>query len=242
MHFHILTLYPEMFPSLLSHSITGAAMRAGTWRTTTSNIRSFAHDKHRTVDDTPYGGGAGMVLKADVLAAAIDDAQAKLPNATLIFPTPRGAPLKQATVQKLATHPAKEYIILCGRFEGVDERIIQHYQPLELSIGDYVLCGGELPALVLMEAMLRYLPDMLGNNATLHEESFTIGKENAGLLEYPHYTKPLNWNEIAVPEVLTSGNHAAIKAWRMEQAQLATKERRADLWNEYELKDGALKK
>ena len=233
MHFHILTLYPEMFPATLGYSITGAALRAGTWSFTTSNIRDFATDKHRTVDDTPYGGGAGMVLKADVVAKAIDAAKAQYPNATLIFFTPRGAPLKQKMVQELAGAATKEYIFLCGRFEGIDERIIQHYQPLELSIGDYILCGGELPALVLMEAMLRYLPDMLGNDATLNEESFTYEQKNAGLLEYPHYTKPPCWNGIAVPEVLTSGNHAAIKAWRMEQAKLATKLRRSDLWNEY---------
>jgi tRNA (guanine37-N1)-methyltransferase len=222
-----------MFPATLEFSITGAALRAGAWSFTASNIRDFAPDKHRTVDDTPYGGGAGMVLKADVVAKAIDAAKAQYPNATLIFFTPRGAPLKQKMVQELAGATAKEYILLCGRFEGIDERIIQYYQPLELSIGDYILCGGELPALVLMEAMLRYLPDMLGNDATLNEESFTYEQKNAGLLEYPHYTKPPCWNCIAVPEVLTSGNHAAIKAWRMEQAKLATKLRRPDLWNEY---------
>ncbi len=233
MHFHILTLYPEMFPATLAHSITGAAMRAGNWQLTTSNIRDFATDKHRTVDDTPYGGGAGMVLKADVMAASIDAAIKQLPQAKLIFLTPKGEPLKQAMVQELTAHSPQEYIIICGRFEGIDERIIQHYQPLELSIGDYILCGGELPALVLMEAMLRYLPNMLGNHDTLNEESFTIGKKNAGLLEYPHYTKPPYWNGIAVPEVLTSGNHVAIKNWRIKQALLVTKERRTDLWHEY---------
>jgi tRNA (guanine37-N1)-methyltransferase len=233
MHFHILTLYPEMFPATLAHSLSGAALTEGKWRITTTNIRDFATDKHRTVDDTPYGGGAGMVLKADVVGAAIEAAWQQLPDAPLIYLTPRGAPLTQSTVQHLAAHAARSYILLCGRFEGIDERIIQHYQPLEISIGDYILCGGELPALVLMEAMLRYLPSLLGNHDTLHEESFTLGANNAGLLEYPHYTKPPYWNGHAVPDVLRSGNHAEIRAWRQQQAEQITCARRADLWERY---------
>jgi tRNA (guanine37-N1)-methyltransferase len=233
MHFLILTLYPDMFPATLAHSLTGTALAEGKWRITTLNIRDFATDKHRTVDDTPYGGGAGMVLKADVVGAAIDAAKAQLPDAPLIYLTPRGAPLTQATVQQLATLSAQSYILLCGRFEGVDERIIQHYHPIEISIGDYILCGGELPALVLMEAMLRYLPSLLGNAETHAEESFTLGEENAGLLEYPHYTKPPNWRGLSVPDVLRSGNHGAIRAWRHEQAEQLTYERRADLWQRY---------
>jgi tRNA (guanine37-N1)-methyltransferase len=233
MRFHILTLYPEMFPSVLEHSITGAALKTGAWQITATNIRDFAKDKHKTVDDTPYGGGAGMVLKADVLSDAIEYSKEQTPNAELIFLSPRGKLLNQKLIIELSSRNPQNYILICGRFEGIDERIIQHYQPVELSIGDYIMCGGELPALVLMEAMLRYLPNMLGNNQTLNEESFTIGEKKARLLEYSHYTKPPYWNGIGVPKVLTSGNHAEIARWRIDDAMRTTQERRADLWEAF---------
>jgi tRNA (guanine37-N1)-methyltransferase len=233
MKFHILTLYPEMFPSILKYSNTGAALRDGLWQITITNIRDFAKDKHKTVDDTPYGGGAGMVLKADVLSDAIDYAKSILPEAELIFLSPRGQPLSQQLVIDLTERNPQQYILLCGRFEGIDERIIKYYQPLELSIGDYIMCGGELPALVLMEAMLRYLPNMLGNKDTLNEESFSIGEKKARLLEYSHYTKPPYWNGLSVPELLMSGDHAKIAQWRHNDALRLTQEKRADLWNAF---------
>lgn len=228
----ILTLYPEMFPGPLGHSLPGKGLKENRWSLEAINIRDFATDKHNTVDDTPYGGGAGMVMKPDVLAAAIDHAKQKLPEAKLIYFSPKGKLLQQSHVRELAV-PNASFILLCGRFEGVDERLLEEYQPLEISIGDYVIFGGELAAMVFTEAMLRHIPGSVGNPETLEEESFSIGEKSALLLEYPHYTKPPFWKERGVPEVLTSGNHKKISEWRQDQAERITKERRPDLWNQY---------
>lgn len=234
----ILTLFPDMFPGPLGHSLPGAGLTRGDWQLETLNLRDFATDKHRRVDDTPYGGGAGMVMKPEVAARAIDAAYARLPNAQLIHLTPRGQLLDQKLVNRL-TEPDKvgkisDVILLCSRFEGMDERVCEHYRPLEISIGDYVLFGGEVAAMVLLEAMLRYLPGIMGNAATHAEESFMIGEENACLLEYPHYTKPPVWEGQPVPEIMLSGHHAHIAAWRREQAERITRERRPDLWQAYQ--------
>lgn len=228
----ILTLYPDMFPGPLGHSIAGTALHKDHWSLTTINIRDYAEGKHQQVDDTPYGGGAGMVMKPDVVARAINAAFEQLPDAQLIHLSPRGTTLTQS-LAKHTVNAHDQFIFLCGRFEGIDERIIEHYKPQEISIGDYVLFGGELAAMVIIETMLRYVPNILGNPETHADESFTIGENCAGLLEYPHYTKPPIWNGVAVPNVLTSGNHSAIAAWRKSQAEKVTHKRRPDLWDAY---------
>lgn len=222
----ILTLYPEMFPGPLGHSIAGRALSEGRWSLEAIQIRDFAIDKHRSVDDTPAGGGAGMVLRADVLASAVDHALERSPDAPVIAMTPRGAPLTQARVRQLADGPG--VTILCGRFEGFDERLFEARPIEEISIGDYVLSGGETGALVLLDACVRLLPDVMGASSSGDEESF----EN-GLLEYPHYTRPQLWEGRAIPEVLRSGDHAKIRAWRDSQAAEITRLRRPDLWERH---------
>lgn len=217
----ILTLYPEMFPGHLGHSLAGKALERGQWSLETVQIRDFAEDKHRTVDDTPAGGGAGMVLKPDVLARAIDHAS-KDDNRPRLLMSPRGKPLMQARVRELAA--AGGAVIVCGRFEGVDQRVIDARGLEEVSIGDYVLSGGEPAALTLLDAVVRILPGVMGNALSGTHESF----EN-GLLEHPHYTRPQVFEGREIPAVLTSGNHAAIERWRHEQAQRLTEERRPDL-------------
>jgi len=215
----ILTLYPEMFPGPLGQSIAGRALAEGKWSIDARNIRDHAIDKHRTVDDTPAGGGAGMVLRCDVLAAAIDAVADTRPMLAL---TPRGRPLTQARVRDLAA--GEGAILLCGRFEGYDERIFDA-RPLEqVSIGDYVLSGGELGAMVLLDACVRLLPGVMGAASSGEEESF-----DAGLLEYPHYTRPVTWEGRTIPEVLRSGDHARIAAWRHEASIRDTRLRRPDL-------------
>ncbi|MEO7786749.1 MAG: tRNA (guanosine(37)-N1)-methyltransferase TrmD [Sphingomicrobium sp.] len=214
----VLTLYPEMFPGPLGASLAGRALGQA-WSLDTRNIRAFATDKHRSVDDTPAGGGAGMVLRADVLAAALDSVSDGRP---MLAMTPRGAPLTQARVRNLAAGPGA--IILCGRFEGFDERIFDA-RPLEpVSIGDYVLSGGELGAMVLLDACVRLLPGVMGAASSGEEESF-----ETGLLEYPHYTRPVTWEGRTIPEVLRSGDHARIAAWRHEASIRDTRLRRPDL-------------
>ena len=225
----VLTLYPEMFPGPLGVSLAGRARSEGTWSLDTVQIRDFAADKHRTVDDTPAGGGAGMVLRADVLAGAIDHARATQPNCPVLAMTPRGAPLTQARVRELSAGPG--VTILCGRFEGFDERIFAARDVEEVAVGDIVLSGGEPAALMLLDACIRLLPGVMGAASSGAEESF-----EQGLLEYPHYTRPQEWDGRTIPEVLRSGDHAKIAAWRKSQSEIDTRLRRPDLWERH---DGA---
>jgi tRNA (guanine37-N1)-methyltransferase len=216
----ILTLYPDMFPGHLGHSLSAKAMERGQWTLETVQIRDFADDKHRTVDDTPAGGGAGMVLKPDILARAIDSvADDRRPR---LLMSPRGRPLTQARVRELAEGDG--VVIVCGRFEGVDQRVIEARQLEEVSIGDYILSGGEPAALTLLDAVVRILPGVMGNSASGTNESF-----ETGLLEHPHYTRPQVFEGQPIPDVLTSGNHAAIEKWRHQQSLALTKDRRPDL-------------
>jgi tRNA (guanine37-N1)-methyltransferase len=225
LHIKIITLFPEMFPAMLGQSLAGRALENKIWSLETVNIRDFATDVHKTVDDTPFGGGAGMVMKADVLDKVL---QAQKPLGRLIYMTPRGKLLTQALVRELAQET--QLTILCGRYEGVDQRLLDAYGAEEICIGDYVLSGGEPAAMILLDACIRVLPDVLGNAGTHDEESF----EN-GLLEYPHYTRPAVWVdangiERAVPEVLTSGHHGRVKQWRQAESERITKAVRPDLW------------
>jgi len=222
----VLTLYPEMFPGPLGVSLAGRALGEGKWSLDPVQIRDFAIDKHRTVDDTPAGGGAGMVLRVDVLAAAVDHALAKQPDCPVIAMTPRGKPLTQDRVRELADGPG--VTVLCGRFEGFDERIFDGRPVEEVSIGDIVLSGGEPAALMLLDACIRLLPGVMGAASSGTEESF-----ESGLLEYPHYTRPPEWEGRAIPDVLRSGDHAKIAAWRKQRAEDDTRDRRPDLWGRY---------
>ncbi|WP_431470697.1 tRNA (guanosine(37)-N1)-methyltransferase TrmD [Sphingosinithalassobacter sp. LHW66-3] len=223
----VLTLYPEMFPGPLGASLAGRALREGAWSLDTVQIRDFATDRHRSVDDTPAGGGAGMVLRADVLAAAVDHARERQPDAPVLAMTPRGRPLDQARVRSLAEGPG--VTVLCGRFEGFDERIFEGRQVEQVSIGDYILSGGEMAALVLLDACIRLLPGVMGAASSGMDESF-----ETGLLEYPQYTRPVDWEGRTIPEVLRSGDHARIEAWRRASAESDTRLRRPDLWERHE--------
>ncbi|MXO59132.1 tRNA (guanosine(37)-N1)-methyltransferase TrmD [Altererythrobacter salegens] len=222
----ILTLYPEMFPGPLGISLAGRALEEGVWSCAAVQIRDFATDKHRTVDDTPAGGGAGMVLKVDVLASAIDHALWLQPECPVLAMTPRGKPLTQARVRKLATGPG--VTILCGRFEGFDDRIFEGRGVEEVSLGDIILSGGETAALALLDACIRLLPGVMGAPSSGAEESF-----EEGLLEYPHYTRPVEWEGRTIPEVLRSGDHAKIAAWRKAMSENDTRLRRPDLWERH---------
>lgn len=219
----VLTLYPEMFPGPLGASLAGRALERGLWSLDVCDIRAVATDRHRTVDDTPSGGGLGMVLKADVLAAAIDAAAPADDARPRLLMSPRGVPLDQARVRALAAGPG--VLVVCGRFEGVDQRVIEGRGLEEVSIGDYVLSGGELAAMVLLDAAVRLLPGVMGKEASGEDESFSHG-----LLEYPHYTRPAVWEGRAIPDVLVSGDHGRIARWRREQAEALTRARRPDLW------------
>jgi tRNA (guanine37-N1)-methyltransferase len=223
----VLTLYPEMFPGPLGVSLAGRAREEGTWSLETVQIRDFAIDKHKTVDDTPAGGGAGMVLRVDVLAAAVDHAATLHPHSPILAMTPRGKSLTQARVRELAAGPG--VIVLCGRFEGFDERIFSARPIEEVSLGDIVLSGGEPAAIMLLDACIRLLPGVMGAPSSGSEESF----EN-GLLEYPHYTRPVEWEGRTIPEVLRSGDHAKIAAWRKHRSEIDTRSRRPDLWERHE--------
>jgi tRNA (guanine37-N1)-methyltransferase len=215
----ILTLFPAIFPGPLGQSLAGRALETGAWLLDVVNIRDFAVDRHRTVDDTPFGGGAGMVLRPDIVDAAVGSVADERPVVCL---TPRGRRFTQSDAQRFAAGPG--VVLLCGRYEGIDQRVIDHRQMQELSIGDYVLSGGELPALVLLDSIVRLLPGVMGTADSAMEESFAHG-----LLEYPHYTRPAEWQGLRVPDVLLSGHHGAVAAWRQAESERITRERRPDL-------------
>jgi tRNA (guanine37-N1)-methyltransferase len=224
----VLTIFPEMLPGPLVYSLAGKALEAGIWQLETVDIRDFARDKHRSVDDAPFGGGPGMVLRPDVLDAAIVGAGGSGP---LILLSPRGRPLDQERVRALAAEPGVR--LICGRFEGVDERVLDARAVEEVSLGDFVLSGGEPAAIALIDACVRLLPGVVGGALTLAEESFA-----EGLLEYPHYTRPSLWQGRAVPDVLVSGDHRRIRAWRRAEAERLTRERRPDLWRRHVANEG----
>lgn len=227
MKFTIVTLFPDLFPGALAHSITGRALQDGLWSLDTVHIRDFGLGKHQSVDDYPYGGGAGQLMRPDVVAAAIDAAKQKNPQAKVIYMSPCGSPLTTKKAQELSQESG--LILLCGHYEGVDARVIESHVDEELSIGDYILTGGEVAVPVVVDAVLRHVPGVLGNAETLHEESF-----DDGLLEYPQYTRPAQWQGKEVPAVLLSGNHQKIAQWRKEQSLERTKLRRPDLWQKIE--------
>ena len=227
----VLTLFPEMFPGPLGLSLAGQGLEAGSWALEAVDIRDFAADKHRTVDDPPFGGGPGMVIRPDVVSEAIDAAAGADPSLALIYLTPRGRPLTQARVGELARGPG--IVLLCGRYEGLDERVLDAHGLDEISLGDFVLSGGEAAAIAVIDACVRLLPGVVGEPESLIDESF----EN-GLLEYPQYTRPREWRGRTVPEVLVSGDHEKVKAWRRHQAEAITRERRPDLWARYAGGDG----
>jgi tRNA (guanine37-N1)-methyltransferase len=231
----VLTIFPEMFPGPLAFSLAGKALAAGIWSLDTHDIREHATDKHRSVDDTPAGGGPGMVMRADVLVRAVDAVASPEDRRPRLLMSARGTPLTQQRVEALAQGIG--VMIVCGRFEGVDERAIESRGLEEISMGDYVLSGGEIAALALLDACLRLLPGVMGKEASAQEESFALG-----LLEYPHYTRPQLWEGRVIPEVLTSGDHAKIAQWRRQAAERLTRERRPDLWAAYRARLDQLKK
>ena len=220
----VFTLYPEIFPGPLNKGIYGKAMSEKIWDLKTINIREFANDKHKTVDDTPYGGGSGMLIRPDVLASSIDKYIKS--DEKIIYLTPKGKLFNQSIAKKLST--AQNVNLICGSFEGIDQRIIDSRGIEEISVGDYILSGGETAAFILLDSILRLIPGVVGNNSSINDETF----EN-GLLEYPQYTKPQIWEEKRVPEVLLSGDHAKIKHWRLSQSEAITRDRRPDLWEKY---------
>lgn len=223
----VLTLFPAAFPGLLGESLTGKALAEGLWQLQTVDLRGFGEGRHRNVDDTPAGGGAGMVMRADVLGAALEHHRRRLaPAAPILCLSPRGAPFTQALARSLASGPG--VTLICGRFEGIDQRVLDEFSVSEVSLGDFVLTGGEIAAQALIDATVRLIPRVLGNQASLEEESFSNG-----LLEHPQYTRPTVWKGRAIPEVLLSGHHAKISDWRRAQAERLTKERRPDLWRAY---------
>lgn len=223
----VLTIFPDMFPGPLGVSLLGQALDRGLWSLDAIDIRSFAEDKHASVDDLPFGGGPGMVMRPDVVGRAIESAQAADPDLQVVYVTPRGTPLQQSKVKELAAGPG--IITVCGRFEGIDQRVMDAFPGEEVSLGDYVLSGGELAAMTLIDACVRLLPGVLGAEASLDEESF-----ETGLLEYPQYTRPRTWRGMEVPEVLLSGHHENVKVWRHAQAEDITRQRRPDLWDRHQ--------
>lgn len=222
----VATLFPEMFPGVLGQSLAGKALENGIWSLDVKDIRDHATDRHRTVDDNPFGGGAGMVMRPDIVDAALRELRADAPQLPLIYLSPRGKVLNQKRCRELAAGPGA--ILLCGRYEGIDQRVLDEHQAEEISIGDYILMGGELPAMVLIESCIRLIEGTVNKTESVNEESF-----ETGLLEYPHYTRPANWNGRDVPEILLSGHHAKVQAWRHAQAEEITRERRPDLWDQY---------
>lgn len=228
---HVLTLFPEMFPGPLSLSLAGRALERGIWSCETTDLRDFGLGRHRAVDDTPFGGGAGMVMRADVVDAALETIPAD-DGRPVLYPTPRGRRLGQDDIRRY--RDAGGVVALCGRFEGVDERVLDARGIEEVCLGDFVLSGGEIAAIALLDACVRLLPGVMGSDESGIEESFSDG-----LLEYPHYTRPAVWQGREVPDILLSGNHAAIAAWRREQSEAATRARRPDLWAAYDARHGA---
>ena len=227
----VLTIFPDMFPGPLSLSLAGKALDEGLWALDILDIRDFARDKHRAVDDAPFGGGAGMVMRPDVVDAALDAAAARSELGPVIYLSPRGHLLTRELARELAAGPGVS--LLCGRYEGVDQRVIDARGVAEVSVGDYVLSGGEPAAIVLIDAAVRLLPGVVGNEASPAEESF-----ERGLLEYPHFTRPAEWQGREVPEVLISGHHEKVRQWRLAEAERITKERRPDLWARYQRDKG----
>lgn len=230
-HFSLLTIFAEMFPGSLQYSLAGKALKDGLWSFDCFDLRDYSNNKHRNIDDTPAGGGAGLVMCPDVIGRSIDDALLQGSHRRLVYLTPRGAPLTQAKVRDFAS---KEGLtILCGRFEGVDERVLEAYNFEQICIGDYILSGGEPAALVLMDAIIRLLPGVTGKTESLDDESF-----ETGLLEYPQYTRPQVWRGRKIPDILLSGHHGQIQQWRKAMAEQVTKERRPDLWQAYRQSNG----
>ncbi len=226
----VITLMPDMYPGPLSHSLIGDAYGRGLWSLDVINVRDYGVGKHQQVDDSPYGGGAGMVIKPDVIDAAINAASIRNPGAALIHLSPRGEQMTQAHFIELSKAPLT---VICGRYEGIDQRVLDKHNIREVSLGDFVITGGDLAAMVLIEGCVRLLPGVVGDEASLAEESFGIHGRYTNLLEYPLYTKPAEWEGRCVPEVLTGGHHAKIDAWRLEQAEALTQTRRPDLWTRY---------
>jgi tRNA (guanine37-N1)-methyltransferase len=223
---HVMTIFPDMLPGALAFSLVGQALDNGLWSLDTVNLRDFATDRHQSVDDIPFGGGAGMVMRPGVVGAAIDHIAAKAPDLPRLYLTPRGRSLDQRRVEELAKGPG--VVVLCGRFEGVDQRVVEARSFEEVCLGDFVMSGGELGAMALIDACVRLLPGVIGASASLAEESF-----NGDLLEYPQYTRPQSWEGHEVPDILLSGHHARIKEWRQRQSEAVTKARRPDLWARY---------
>ncbi len=229
----VLTLFPQVFPGPLGISLAGKALEKGMWRLEVLDIRDFARDKHRSVDDQPFGGGAGMVMRPDVVDAALAAVETRA--GPVVYLSPRGRPLDQALARRLAAE--RGMTLLCGRYEGVDQRVLDARAVEEVSAGDYLLSGGEPAALVLLDAVVRLLPGVMGNEASLEEESF-----ERGLLEYPHYTRPAAWQGLEVPEVLVSGHHEKVRRWRRDEAERITRQRRPDLWARYQARQRDAKK
>ena len=227
----VLTIFPEMFPGPLGVSLAGQGLEAGRWLLETVDIRAFARDKHASVDDAPFGGGPGMVMRPDVVDGAIRAAKEKHSDLPFVYLTPRGQRLEQAKVRELADGPGM--IVLCGRYEGLDQRVLEAHPADEISLGDFVLSGGEPAAIALLDACVRLLPGVIGKAESLAEESF-----ERGLLEYPQYTRPREWQGRGVPEILVSGDHAKVRAWRLGQAEEVTRRRRPDLWERYAREGG----
>jgi tRNA (guanine37-N1)-methyltransferase len=224
----VITLLPDAFPGILGQSLTGRALKDGLWQLEAIDLRRFGEGKHRNVDDTPAGGGAGMVLRPDIMASAIDHARPHIaPQAPLIYLSPRGKPFSQAMAQTLSEGPGMT--LICGRFEGLDQRVIDHYRIIEVSLGDFVLTGGEIAAQAMIDATVRLIPGVLGNQASTEEESFSDG-----LLEHPQYTRPADWRGMEIPPVLMSGHHGEVAKWRRAQSESLTQTRRPDLWQAWQ--------
>ena len=222
----VITLFPDVFPGVLGASLTGKGLKEGKWQLHTHDLRPYGEGRHRNVDDTPAGGGAGMVMRADVLGRAISEVLRRRPPCPIIYMSPRGKPLTQARTEILANGPGP--VILCGRFEGIDQRVIEHFKIEEVSIGDYVLSGGELAAQVMLDCAVRLIPGVLGNEISTEQESFSNG-----LLEHPQYTRPPVWEDRKIPAVLMSGHHGKVAEWQKQKSEALTQERRPDLWKAF---------